>query len=79
MDAVRPLINEDLSVVFCDMATIRAEGLSEQADDIRQFGMSKEALIAHQFMLGLAQTTEPLRTFRCTPRSSRVTRPRSEP
>src|SRR5690606_4918648 len=57
-DAVRPLVNEDLSVVFYDMTTIRAEGLSEQADDIRRFGMSKESLIARQFMLGLVQTAE---------------------
>jgi len=57
-DAVRPLVNEDLSVVFYDMTTIRAEGLSEQADDIRRFGMSKESIIARQFMLGLVQTAE---------------------
>ena len=57
-DAVRPLVNEDLSVVFYDMTTIRAEGLSEEADDIRQFGMSKESTIARQFMLGLVQTAE---------------------
>ncbi|MFT0534466.1 IS1634 family transposase [Castellaniella hirudinis] len=57
-DAVRPLVNEDLSVVFYDMTTIRAEGLSEQVDDVRQFGKSKESTIARQFMLGLVQTAE---------------------
>lgn len=57
-DAVRPLVNEDLSVVFYDMTTIRAEGLSEETDDIRQFGKSKESIIARQFMLGLVQTAE---------------------
>lgn len=56
--AVRPLIDEDLSVIFYDMTTIRAEGLSEQTGDVRQFGMSKEGGIARQFMLGLVQTAE---------------------
>jgi len=40
------------------MTTVRAEGLSEETDDIRQFGMSKESIIARQFMLGLVQTAE---------------------
>lgn len=57
-DAVRPLVNDDLSVVFYDMTTIRAEGLSRQDGDIRQFGLSKEGGIARQFMLGLVQTAE---------------------
>ena len=57
-DAVRPMINAELSVVFYDMTTIRAEGLSEQDRDVRQFGMSKDGGIARQFMLGLVQTAE---------------------
>lgn len=57
-DAVRPLVNEDLSVVFYDMTTVRAEGLSQSTEDIRQFGKSKEGGIARQFMLGLVQTAE---------------------
>ena len=57
-DAVRPLVNEDLSVVFYDMTTIRADGLSQQDGDVRQFGMSKDGGIARQFMLGLVQTAE---------------------
>lgn len=56
--AVRPLVNDALSVVFYDMTTIRAEGLSQQFGDVRQFGMSKEGIIARQFMLGLVQTAE---------------------
>lgn len=56
--AVRPLVNEELSVVFYDMTTIRADGLSQQDDDVRQFGMSKEGIIARQFMLGLVQTAQ---------------------
>lgn len=56
--AVKPLVSEDLAVVFYDMTTIRAAGLSQQTDDYRQFGMSKEGIIARQFMLGLVQTAE---------------------
>ena len=37
---LRPLVDQDLSVVFYDMTTIRAAGLSEQDQDIRKFGMS---------------------------------------
>jgi transposase len=54
----RPLIDQDLSVVFYDLATIRSVGLSQQAGDVRQYGMAKEGLIARQFMLGLVQTAE---------------------
>lgn len=57
---LRPLVDQDLAVVFYDMTTIRAEGLSQQNDDVRRFGMSKEGLIARQFMLGVVQTAEGL-------------------
>ena len=57
---LRPLIDQDLSVVFYDMTTIRAEGLSVQDDDIRKYGMAKEGLIARQFMLGVVQTGDGL-------------------
>lgn len=49
-------MNDDLSVVFYDMTTVRAERLSEEDGDIRTFGTSKESIIARQFMLGLVQT-----------------------
>jgi len=55
---LRPLIDEDLSVVFYDLTTIRAEGLSQQEGDVRRFGMSKEGIIARQFMLGVVQTAD---------------------
>ena len=55
---MRPLIDEELSVVFYDLTTIRIEGLSEQKDDIRRHGMSKEGLIARQLMLGVVQTAD---------------------
>ena len=55
---LRPLVDVELSVVFYDLTTIRTEGLSEQDGDVRQYGMSKEGLIARQFMLGVVQTAD---------------------
>ena len=57
---LRPLIDQDLSVVFYDLTTIRTEGLVTVDKDVRQFGMAKEGLIARQFMLGVVQTAEGL-------------------
>ena len=57
---LRPLVDQDLAVVFYDMTTIRTEGLTEQVGDVRQFGMSKEGLIARQVMLGVVQTADGL-------------------
>ena len=57
---LRPMVDMDLSVVFYDMTTIRAEGLSTQSADGRKFGMAKEGLIARQFMLAVVQTAEGL-------------------
>lgn len=57
---LRPLIDQDLSVVFYDLTTIRSEGLSQMAGDVRQFGLAKEGLIARQFMLGVVQAAEGL-------------------
>ena len=57
---LRPLVDQDLSVAFYDMTTIRAEGGSTLAGDVRHFGMAKEGLIARQFMLGVVQTSEGL-------------------
>lgn len=53
-----PLIDQDLSVVFYDLTTIRAEGNTTLDGDVRQFGLSKEGSIARQFMLGVVQTAE---------------------
>jgi transposase len=49
-----------LSVVFYDLTSIRVEGLSELSDDVRHYGMSKEGVIARQWMLGVVQTAEGL-------------------
>lgn len=55
-----PLVDQDLSLVFYDRTPIRAAGLSEQAGDVRQYGLAKEGLIAREFMLGVVQTAEGL-------------------
>jgi hypothetical protein len=57
---LRPMIDQDLSVVFYDLTTIRTEGLRAQENDVREFSMAKEGLIARQFMLGVVQTAEGL-------------------
>ena len=60
---LRPLIDEDLSVVFYDLTTIRAAGLSQEDGDVRHFGMSKEGVVARQFMLGVVQTADGMPIF----------------
>jgi hypothetical protein len=55
---LRPLVDDELSVVFYDLTTIRSEGLSMQDGDVRHFGMSKEGTVARQFMLGVVQTAD---------------------
>lgn len=59
--ALRPLLNDALSVVFYDLTTIRISGTGKVADDLRAFGKSKETGgIARQFVLGVIQTAEGL-------------------
>lgn len=57
---LHPLIDQELSVVFYDMTTIRTDGSSVQAGDVRQYGMAKEGVIARQVMLGVVQTADGL-------------------
>lgn len=57
---LRPMVDQDLSLVFYDMTTIGVAGTAEMPDDIRQYGLSKEGPIARQFMLGVVQTAEGL-------------------
>jgi transposase len=57
---LRPLIDAELSVVFYDLTTIGTEGLSQQRGDVRHRGMSKEGVVARQFMLGVVQSAEGL-------------------
>ena len=55
-----PHLDTDLSAVFYDLTTIRAEGLSEQPGDVRRHGMSKEGGIRRQFVLGVVQSADGL-------------------
>jgi transposase len=57
---LRPLFDDELSVVFYDLTTIRTEGVSEQPDDVRRHGLSKDGGIARQFLLGVVQTADGL-------------------
>jgi hypothetical protein len=47
-------------MVFYDMTTIRAAGLSEQEGDLRHYGMAKVGVVERQVMLGVVQTAEGL-------------------
>lgn len=58
---IRPLVDNDLAVVFYDLTTVRIHGEGAVEDDLRAFGMNKETGgIARQFVLGVVQTAEGL-------------------
>ena len=57
---MRPLIDQDLSVVFYDLTTIAVTGQTDLEDDVRAYGLAKSGLIERQFMLSLVQTAEGL-------------------
>ena len=57
---MRPLIDQDLSVVFYDLTTVTVTGQTDVEDDVRAYGMAKSGLIERQFMLSLVQTAEGL-------------------
>ena len=57
---LRPLIDQELSVVFYDLTTIRTEGESASSEEIRRYGPAKGGGIARQVMLGVVQTAEGL-------------------
>ncbi|MBD9529103.1 IS1634 family transposase [Paracoccus sp. PAR01] len=58
---IRPLVDQDLAVVFYDLTTVRIHGEGAVDDDLRAFGMNKETGgIARQFALGVVQTAEGL-------------------
>ena len=57
---MRPLIDQDLSVVFYDFTTVAVTGHSDMQEDVRAFGLAKSGLIERQFMLSLVQTAEGL-------------------
>jgi hypothetical protein len=53
---MRPLIDQDLSVVFYDLTTVSVTGQTDVEDDVRAYGLAKSGLIERQFMLSLVQT-----------------------
>jgi transposase len=57
---MRPLIDQDLSVVFYDLTTVSVSGQSDLEDDVRAYGRAKSGLVERQFMLSLVQTAEGL-------------------
>jgi hypothetical protein len=58
---VRPLIDQDLSVVFYDLTTVSVAGTGSVGDDdLRCFGMGKSGHVERQVMLALIQTADGL-------------------
>jgi transposase len=57
---MRPVIDQDLSVVFYDLTTVAVTGQTDLDDDVRAYGLAKSGLIVRQFMLSLVQTAEGL-------------------
>lgn len=57
---MRPLIDQELSVVFYDLTTVRIHGEHRVEQDVRAVGASKEGGVARQFMLSLVQTADGL-------------------
>lgn len=57
---LRPLLDQELSIVFYDLTTIRAEGSTQMTEELRRFGLSKDGGIARQVMLGVVQTADGL-------------------
>jgi len=57
-EAVGEFVGEELSIIFYDLTTVRVEGEARLSGDVRRFGMSKDGVIARQFMLGLVQTAD---------------------
>ena len=57
---MRPLIDQDLCVVFYDLTTVEVTGQTDLEDDVRAYGRAKSGLVERQFMLSLVQTAEGL-------------------
>lgn len=58
---IRPLLDQDLSVIFYDITTVRTHGEHRVDGDRRQLGLSKDTGgIARQFALGVVQTADGL-------------------
>ena len=60
-EQMRPLLDQQLSVVFYDLTTIRIHGEAKLEGDLRAHGINKETGgIARQFVLGVVQSAEGL-------------------
>ena len=60
-EQMRPLLDQQLSVVFYDLTTVRIHGEGKVEDDLRAHGMNKETGgIARQFVLGVVQSADGL-------------------
>ena len=58
---LHPLLDQDLSVVFYDVTSVRIHGAAQLEDDLRAYGQSKDIHgIGRQFALGVIQTAEGL-------------------
>ena len=58
---LRPMLDQQLSVVFYDLTTVRIHGEGKVDGDVRAFGMNKETGgIARQFVLGVVQSADGL-------------------
>jgi hypothetical protein len=57
---LRPLIDQELAIVFYDLTTICAEGSTDESEDLRHVGHAKEGGTVRQVMLGVVQTAEGL-------------------
>lgn len=57
---MRPLIDQELSVVFYDLTTVRVHGEAQVEGDVREYGRSKDGGVARQFVLSLVQTADGL-------------------
>lgn len=58
---LKPMLDQQLSVVFYDLTTIRIHGEAELPNDLRKYGLNKETGgIARQFVLGVVQSAEGL-------------------
>jgi transposase len=58
---LRPLVDQELSVVFYDLTSIAVEGEKQMGDDdLREHGMGKRGLVERQVVIGLVQTADGL-------------------
>lgn len=58
-EQLKPLLDDELTVTFYDVTSVRIHGEAQLDGDLRRFGMSKDTGgIARQFALGVVQTAE---------------------